>query len=73
MYAIRSYYGWLKGRLNTRWLVKTRMEPSARDALVTTFGYVSVAIAVMVALSIAGINFASLAIIAGALSSYNFV
>jgi len=60
--------GWLKGRLNTRWLVKTRMEPSARDALVTTFGYVGVAIAVMVALSFAGINFASLAIIAGALS-----
>jgi small-conductance mechanosensitive channel len=60
--------GWLKGRLNTKWLVKTRMEPSARDALVTTFGYVGVAIAVMVALSFAGINFASLAIIAGALS-----
>jgi potassium efflux system protein len=60
--------GWLKGRLNTKWLVKTRMESSARDALVTTFGYVGVAIAVMVALSFAGINFASLAIIAGALS-----
>jgi potassium efflux system protein len=60
--------GWFKGRLNTKWLVKTRMEPSARDALVTTFGYVGVAIAVMVALSFAGINFASLAIIAGALS-----
>jgi len=60
--------GWLKGRLNSKWLVKTRMEPSAREALVTTFGYVGVAIAIMVALSIAGINFASLAIIAGALS-----
>jgi small-conductance mechanosensitive channel len=60
--------GWLKGRLNTKWLVKTRMEPSAREALVTTFGYVAAAIAVMVALSFAGINFANLAIIAGALS-----
>jgi len=60
--------GWFKTRLNTKWLVKTRMEPSARDALVTTFGYVGVAIAVMAALSFAGINFASLAIIAGALS-----
>jgi small-conductance mechanosensitive channel len=60
--------GWLKGRLNTKWLVETRMEPSARDALVTTFGYVAVAIAVIVALSIAGIKFANLAIIAGALS-----
>lgn len=60
--------GWLKGRLNSKWLVKTRMVPSAREALVTTFGYVSVAIAIMVALSFAGIKFANLAIIAGALS-----
>jgi potassium efflux system protein len=60
--------GWLKGRLNTKWLVKTRMEPSAREALVTTFGYVAAAIAVMVALSFAGIKFSNLAIIAGALS-----
>jgi len=60
--------GWLKGRLNTKWLVKTRMEASAREALVTTFGYVSIGIAAMVALSLAGISFGSLAIIAGALS-----
>jgi small-conductance mechanosensitive channel len=60
--------GWLKGKLNTKWLVETRMEPSAREALVTTFGYVAVAIAVMVALSLAGISFSNLAIIAGALS-----
>jgi small-conductance mechanosensitive channel len=60
--------GWLKGRLNTNWLVETRIEASARDALVTTFGYVGVAIAVVVALSIAGIRFSNLAIVAGALS-----
>ncbi len=44
------------------------MEPSAREALVTTFGYVAVAIAALVALSFAGISFSNLAIIAGALS-----
>jgi len=60
--------GWLKGRLNTKWLVETRIEPSAREALVTTFGYVAVAIAVLVSLSLAGISFSNLAIIAGALS-----
>jgi len=60
--------GWLKGRLDTKWLVETRMEPSAREALVTTFGYVAVAIAALVALSLAGISFSNLAIIAGALS-----
>jgi small-conductance mechanosensitive channel len=44
------------------------MERSAREALVSTFGYVAVALAVIVALSIAGIKFSNLAIIAGALS-----
>ena len=66
--VLLSLTGWLKGRLNTTWLAKTRMEPSAREALVTTFGYVAAAIAVMVALSFAGIKFSNLAIIAGALS-----
>ncbi len=59
---------WLKGRLDTKWLVKTRMEPSAREALVTSFGYVAIGISVLVALSVAGISFSNLAIIAGALS-----
>jgi small-conductance mechanosensitive channel len=44
------------------------MEPSARDALVTSFGYVAIGISVIVALSVAGISFSNLAIIAGALS-----
>ena len=44
------------------------MEPSAREAPVTTFGYVAVAVAVLVSLSLAGISFSNLAIIAGALS-----
>jgi len=59
---------WLKGRLDTKWLVKTRMETSAREALVTSFGYVAASIAVLVALSVAGISFSNLAIVAGALS-----
>ncbi|MCB1701087.1 MAG: mechanosensitive ion channel family protein [Pseudomonadales bacterium] len=60
--------GWLKDKLNTRWLVKARMEPSAREALVTAFGYLAAAVAFIVALLFAGFDFASLAIIAGALS-----
>ena len=59
---------WLKGRLNSKWLTQTRMESSAREALVTTFGYVAVALSVIMALSVAGIQFTNLAIIAGALS-----
>jgi len=59
---------WMKARLDRKWLAKTRMERSAQEALVTTFGYVAVALAIIVALSIAGIQFTNLAIIAGALS-----
>jgi small-conductance mechanosensitive channel len=59
---------WLKGRLDRKWLLKTRMETSSREALVTSFGYVAASIAVIVALSVAGISFSNLAIIAGALS-----
>ena len=59
---------WMKGQLNSKWLAKTRMEYSAREALVTTFGYVAIAISVIIALSVAGIKFTNLAIIAGALS-----
>jgi small-conductance mechanosensitive channel len=39
-----------------------------RETLVTSFGYVAASIAVIVALSVAGISFSNLAIIAGALS-----
>ncbi len=60
--------GWVKGQLSSRWLASARMEPSARDALVTAFGYVGASIAVLIALAFAGISLANLAIVAGALS-----
>ncbi len=59
---------WFKGRLERKWLAKTRMDRGAKEALVTTSGYVGVTIAILVALSVAGIQFTNLAIIAGALS-----
>jgi len=60
--------GWVKGQLNSKWLVKAHMEPNAQQALVTSFGYVAAAIAILVALTFAGISFTHLAIVAGALS-----
>lgn len=60
--------GWVKGQMSTRWLATTRMEPSARDALVTAFGYTGATVAVLVALAFAGISLNNLAIVAGALS-----
>ncbi len=60
--------GWLRGRLASTWLERTGMERGAREALVTMTGYLTVAIAVLAGLGVAGFEFGSLAIIAGALS-----
>jgi potassium efflux system protein len=63
-----GFSGWFKGQLERNWLQGTNMERSAREALVTITGYTGAAIAVLVALSIAGMEFSNLAILAGALS-----
>jgi len=63
-----SLNGWFKRQLEQNWLKKTRLDRGARDAAVTTSGYVGIAVAILVALSIAGVEFTNLAIIAGALS-----
>ncbi len=60
--------GWMRNRLEANWLKKTRMERGAREALVTITGYIIVAIAFLVGLGVAGFDFGSLALIAGALS-----
>jgi small-conductance mechanosensitive channel len=60
--------GWLRGRLEDRWLASSRMERGSREALVTISGYLGVAVAILIALSVAGVKFTNLAIIAGALS-----
>jgi len=59
---------WVRGRMEDKWLVKSRMERGSREALVTISGYVGVALAILVALGVAGVQFTNLAIIAGALS-----
>ncbi|MGA7802110.1 MAG: mechanosensitive ion channel domain-containing protein [Gammaproteobacteria bacterium] len=60
--------GWFRARLERRWLVKTHIERGAREALVAVTGYTGMAIAVLVAGSVAGLEYKNLAIIAGALS-----
>jgi small-conductance mechanosensitive channel len=59
---------WFRGRLKRTWLTKIRMERGAREAMVTLSGYAGAAIALLVALAVAGLEFTNLAIIAGALS-----
>jgi small-conductance mechanosensitive channel len=65
---LMGFSGWFKGQLERNWLQGTGMERSAREALVTITGYTGTAIAVLVALGVAGMEFSNLAILAGALS-----
>ncbi|MFQ5934949.1 MAG: mechanosensitive ion channel family protein [Acidiferrobacterales bacterium] len=66
--VILGLSGWIRSRMRRYWLPRTRMERGAREAAVTMSGYIGIAIAFVVALSIAGFEFTNLAIIAGALS-----
>ncbi|HKK13868.1 MAG TPA: mechanosensitive ion channel domain-containing protein, partial [Gammaproteobacteria bacterium] len=59
---------WFRSRLERRWLTKTRMERGAREAMVAITGYLGIALAVIIALGVAGFQYKNLAIIAGALS-----
>ncbi len=60
--------GWVRARLKRHWLGKLHLEPGAREAMVTMSGYTGTAIAIVAALSVAGLELSNLAIIAGALS-----
>ena len=63
-----SISGWIRSRLEKSWLRNLRLERGAREALITISGYLGVALALLVALGVAGVTFTNLAIIAGALS-----
>lgn len=58
----------IKNTLENKWLRRTRLDAGARETLVTLTSYAGVAVAVLVGLSLAGVHFTNLAIIAGALS-----
>ena len=66
--AILLFSGWFKRQLGQNWLLKSRMNRGAREAVVTTAGYTGVAVAILSMLSVVGVEFANVALIAGALS-----
>jgi potassium efflux system protein len=59
---------WFKDNLDRKWLTKAQMGVSARETLVTISGYVVFTVAAIIGLSVAGVDFSNLALIAGALS-----
>ncbi len=60
--------GWAKRWIQKRWLRHMTMDRGARDALVTLVGYVGFIIATIIGMTLAGVDFAGLALVAGALS-----
>lgn len=65
---VLSFNSWFKGWLEKKWLPETRMDRGTREAVVSISGYTGAIIAGLVSLGIAGVEFANLALIAGALS-----
>ena len=60
----RAFQRWLDGAV----LERGRVDPGVRNSIRTVVGYVGLLIVALFALSVAGVNFASLAVVAGALS-----
>jgi len=63
-----SLVSWLKTRFEENWLKRSRMEPGARNAVVTLGGYFGAGLAILITLGVAGLDLSNLAIVFGALS-----
>ena len=58
---------WLKGQLESRWLLRTPLDAATRDAVATMFGYLTFVVVLLIGLSVGGFDVTNLAIVAGAL------
>ncbi|WP_300673767.1 mechanosensitive ion channel domain-containing protein [Desulfoluna sp.] len=67
-FLILNISRWLKRQMGEKWLTHTNLDKGAKQSIVTLTGYVLTGFALFYSLSIAGLEFKNLAIIAGALS-----
>lgn len=58
----------IRDRFVKKWLIRTRVERGAREAIVSIIGYVGFILAFLIGLSVSGVDFSNFALIAGALS-----
>ena len=65
---ILAMNGWFQRRFEKKWLALTSIERGARESIATVTNYIGIALAIIIALAVAGMDFSKLAIIAGALS-----
>lgn len=63
-FATRWFQGWLDGNV----LSRGRFDAGVRNSIRTAIGYLGIAIAVLIGISVAGIDLSNLALVAGALS-----
>ncbi|MEC8050904.1 MAG: mechanosensitive ion channel domain-containing protein [Myxococcota bacterium] len=68
LYALLTFTRWLRNLFETRWIQNAKMERGARDALITSLGYLGTSVSVVTALIVAGVDFTGLAILFSALS-----
>lgn len=66
--VLLTFVRWFRQDTLPKWVRNTNLDHGGREAVVTISGYVGVLLAALIGLSIAGFDFTSLAIIAGALS-----
>ncbi|SCY28746.1 mechanosensitive ion channel domain-containing protein [Desulfoluna spongiiphila] len=67
-FLILNLSRWLKHQMGEKWLTHTNFDKGEKQSIVTLTGYVLTGFALFYSLSIAGLEFKNLAIIAGALS-----
>lgn len=63
-----SLVGWIKRGLSKSWLNRSRMDRGSKESLITLTGYLGLVVALLVGLTVAGVELSNLALIAGALS-----